>query len=70
MTTIFFLKSQNYFWSNATFTIYIYIYIYKLIQQFFISVIKSDVYIGAKLELITDFHLSYKICYEIIVKIL
>ena len=53
---------------------FIYIYIKKkkknLIQQFFISVIKSDVNIGAKLELINDFHLSYKICYEIIVKIL
>ena len=70
MTTIFFLKSQNYFWSNATFTIFFFIYIKKLIQIFFISVIKSDVYIGTKLELITDFRLSYKICYEIIVKIL
>ena len=69
MTSIFFLKSQNYFWSNATFTI-IFFNIKKLIKQFFITVIKSDVNIGAKLKLINDLHLSYKICYEIIVKIL
>ena len=39
-------------------------------QQFVISALKSDVNIGIKLELVTDFILSHKICYEIIVKML
>ena len=38
-------------------------------QQFVIGRLKSDVDIGTKLELVTVFHLSHKICCEIIVKI-
>ena len=38
-------------------------------QQFVIGRLKSDIDIGTKLELVTVFYLSYKICCEIIVKI-
>ena len=67
MATILFLRGQNYFWSNVTSITFLkqilFLSIFKknLIQQFVINSLKSDINIGSKLELVTDFYLSQKI---------